>query len=45
MANPAQHGKDMTLVDEVDGGLPADNTNDEALSGKEAENEELLGEE
>ena len=45
MANPAQHGEDMTLVDEVDGGLPADDANDEALLGKEAEDEELLGEE
>ena len=44
MANPAQHGKDMSLVDKVDGGLPADNVNDEDLSDKETEDEELLGE-
>ena len=45
MANPAQHGEDMTLVDEVDGGLPADDADDEATSGEEVEDEELMGEE
>ena len=35
----------MTLVDEIDGGMPAHNTNNEASSDKDAEDEELLGEE
>ena len=45
MANPAQHGEDMTLVDEIDGGLPTDDANDEASLGKEAEDKELMSEE
>ena len=45
MANPAQHGEDMMLVDKVDKGLPADDADDEDLLSKDAEDEELLGEE
>ena len=33
------------MVDEVDGGLPADNADDEATSGEEIKDEELMGEE
>ena len=35
----------MKLVNEVDGGLLTNDANDENLSGKDAEDEELLGEE
>ena len=45
MANPAQHGNDMKLVDEVDGGLPADDADDEDSSGDDGEDEELLDDE
>ena len=45
MANLAQHREDMTLVDEVDRGLPVDDADDEALSSEKVEDEELLDEE